>query len=347
MAHYLVTGHTGFKGSWLTMLLAEQGHTVSGIALEPPDKSLFNSASVSELLASDIRCDIRNRDKLVTLFRRIQPDYVVHMAAQALVLESYRSPIETYETNVLGTLNVLSATEQTDSVKAQLVVTTDKVYSNDGRRKPYVESDPLGGNDPYSASKAAADILAQERLKRPEAKPGAIARAGNVIGAGDFSRNRLIPDIIRAVTENTTLQIRNPNAVRPWQHVLDCLSGYLDLLLALPEKKGQLAWNFGPGGAKGNTVDEVIRMSRKFLHSRLEVDYLPDLVAHEEQFLLLDSSLAQTQLGWSNRLNFADAIGWSLATAQVQPTALGRDLWTSQIREFLKTSNSDARNSRN
>lgn len=347
MAHYLITGHTGFKGSWLTMLLAEQGHNVSGIALEPPEKSLFNSASVSELLASDIRCDIRNRDKLVTLFQEIEPDYVVHLAAQALVLEGYRSPVETYETNVLGTLNVLCATEQTDSVKAQLVVTTDKVYRNDGRRKPYVESDPLGGNDPYSASKAAADILTQERLKRPGAKPGAIARAGNVIGAGDFSKNRLIPDIIRAVSEKVPLQVRNPQAVRPWQHVLDCLSGYLALLHALPNQHNQLAWNFGPRSGKGETVGEVIEVSQKLLDNSLAVDYLSNTGAHEEQFLLLDSSLAETRLGWSNRLSFGDALAWSLTTAQLEPTALERGLWSSQIREFLKASNSEAKNSRN
>ena len=340
MAHYLVTGHTGFKGSWLTMLLAEQGHDVSGIALDPEEESLFNKADVSQYLQSDIRCDIRNRDQLVDTFQKIQPDYVIHLAAQALVLEGYRKPIETYETNVLGTLNVLVATGQTDSVKAQLIVTTDKVYRNDGRKKPYVETDPLGGNDPYSASKAAADILAQERLRRPEAKPGAIARAGNVIGAGDYSKDRLIPDIIRSVAENVPLRIRNPKAVRPWQHVLDCLAGYLSLLHAVPKKIDPIAFNFGPGNGTGETVEEVIEMSQRHLCANIPADYLSDGGGQEEEFLLLDSSLAESQLGWSNQLNFAEAVRWSLASLQNEPAQVTGNLLASQIREFLKISHS-------
>ena len=335
MALYLVTGHTGFKGSWLTMLLAEQGHDVSGIALDPEEESLFNKADVSQYLQSDIRCDIRNRDQLVDTFQKIQPDYVIHLAAQALVLEGYRKPIETYETNVLGTLNVLVATEQTDSVKAQLIVTTDKVYRNDGRKKPYVETDPLGGNDPYSASKAAADILAQERLRRPEAKPGAIARAGNVIGAGEYSKNRLIPDIIRAVREEVPLVIRSPDAIRPWQHVLDCLAGYLSLLHAV-ERSGEVeAWNFGPLTQDAVPVRRVIESAKRnagLSLPRIEI-VAPQLP--ESAYLSLDSTKARDLLGWREKVDFDSSVTWALSELDSPSSAMLEKTVRSQIKEFL------------
>ena len=336
MAHYLVTGHTGFKGSWLTMLLAGQGHDVSGVALDPEEQSLFNRANVSQYLQSDIRCDIRSREQLIETVQRIQPDYVIHLAAQALVLEGYRKPIETYETNVLGTLNVLVATEQTDSVKAQLIVTTDKVYRNDGRKKPYVETDPLGGNDPYSASKAAADILAQERLKRPEAKPGAIARAGNVIGAGDYSKDRLIPDIIRAVREEEPLLIRNPDAIRPWQHVLDCLQGYLISLHAV-DKSGKVeAWNFGPSNEDLVTVRAVIEAAKNYPDLPLSDVQIVEPEFPESTYLLLDSTKVRDLLGWRDKIDLHASVSWALAELSESPKAEIGSLVREQIGDFLK-----------
>jgi len=246
MAHYLVTGHTGFKGSWLTLLLKAKGHKVSGIALDPPQESLFERAKISQDLAHDVRIDVRNREAVIQAFGEIKPDFVIHMAAQALVLEGYRNPRETYEINVNGTLNVLEASEISASVRAQIIVTTDKVYENRGLNRPYVESDPLGGNDPYSASKAMADILAQEHLARKGATPGAVVRAGNVVGAGDYSRGRLIPDFVRANQVGAKLTVRHPEATRPWQHVLDCLGGYLLLLDAVDSRGFRGQWNFGP-----------------------------------------------------------------------------------------------------
>jgi len=313
MAHYLITGHTGFKGSWLSLLLKSRGHEVSGLALEPAADSLFSRANIAADMVHDLRVDIRNRNATVEAFKQVAPDYVIHLAAQALVREGYRKPVETYETNVNGTMHVLEASDRTDSVKSQLIVTTDKVYRNDGHSRPYVESDPLGGKDPYSASKAMADILAQEWLGSGRSKPGAIARAGNVIGAGDSSKERLIPDIIRASRSGEPLIVRYPQAVRPWQHVLDCLNGYLMLLDNVDGAGIDRVLNFGPGPGMMLRVSEVIDLSLDVLRaSKLEVvlegsDFTEDLL------LVLDSARASQLLGWSNGYSTETAIRDALA----------------------------------
>lgn len=332
MSHFLITGHTGFKGSWLTLLLRARGHQVSGIALDPLERSLFNEGNVSDELLHDLRVDVRDRPALIEAFEEVSPDLVIHLAAQALVGEGFGKPLETYETNVLGTLNVLYAVDNTDSVEAQLVVTTDKVYRSKGTRRPYIEEDSLGGDDPYSASKAMADILAQQWLARPDAKPGAVARAGNVIGAGDHSANRLIPDIHRAVRAGTSLEIRFPEAVRPWQHVLDCLNGYLILLQNVHENGLAGAWNVGPTVGQVFSVEKVVTLANTILGDQAPLASTVMNQFEEDSFLAIDSSKIRAGVGWSDRLALKASLEWSLA--ELLHSAPIADLVRNQVRLF-------------
>lgn len=308
MSHYLITGHTGFKGAWLIFLLKSRGHDVSGLALNPVPGSIFARANLNEVLIRDFRIDVRDRELTVRAIQAAQPDFVVHLAAQALVREGYRNPLATYETNVLGTLNVLEAVGLTESVKAQLIVTTDKVYLDQGSERFYVENDPIGGHDPYSASKAMADILAGEFLAREGAKPGAVARAGNVIGAGDVSDERLIPDIVGAIENRGRLVLRYPDAKRPWQHVLDCLDGYLRLLHATAESGLNGPFNFGPQEGATLSVRDVVRMVQEELDLPLEAVMGREQVFHESPYLALDSSKARSVLGWEEAFNLERAL---------------------------------------
>ncbi len=259
--HFLITGHTGFKGAWLSLILQQRGHLVSGISLPSEVGSLFERAKIGKHLENDIYCDIRDLTKLTTSFKKINPDVVIHLAAQALVRESYRNPIVTFETNVTGTLNVLQASQQIGQLKAQLIVTTDKVYKNISKSSGYVETEALGGQDPYSASKAMADIATQSWLSSFENAPTAIARAGNVLGGGDVCADRLITDLIHSYSSGITPKLRAPNSVRPWQHVLDCLNGYLTLVDAVVENKADGAWNFGPDENQSKTVADVANIA--------------------------------------------------------------------------------------
>lgn len=336
MSHFLITGHTGFKGSWATMLLNSLGHRVSGFALEPDEESLFRRAAVSTRLVHDIRGDIRNQNQLVSAMKQVQPDYVLHFAAQALVLEGYRRPSYTYDTNFMGTLNVLEATAVTDSVRAQLIVTTDKVYLNQGVGRPYLESDPLGGKDPYSASKAAADILAQERLSSADSKPGAIARAGNVIGAGDYAKNRLLPDLVRAVRANTSMPVRNPEATRPWQHVLDCLNGYLILVREIEKNGVSGPWNFGPAADSTRTVADVLGISKDSVDFVISYPESPTDTLAEEPFLSLDSSRARERLDWRDYIDIDTGVAWSLIEVSRRRNVNMADAIESQISQFLE-----------
>ena len=310
--HFLITGHTGFKGAWLSLLLHERGHRVSGISLEPVTDSLFNKAKVSELLEVDIRCDIRNLDELQKHFNAVNPDVVIHLAAQALVRESYKNPITTFDTNVMGTINVLKASHAIRGLQAQLIITTDKVYKNVNKASGYIESEALGGQDPYSASKAMADIATQSWLASFQNAPTAIERAGNVVGGGDVCADRLIPDLANSYKLGLTPQLRAPNSVRPWQHVLDCLNGYLMLVDALISGDGNQAWNFGPNETQIRTVAEVadIAATTWGLQKKWEQD--PSENPHEASLLLLNSNKARTELGWHDKLNFEESIGWTM-----------------------------------
>ena len=309
--HFLITGHTGFKGAWLTLILRERGHLVSGISLPPEAGSLFERANVGKFLENDIHCDIRHLKNLTSHFERINPDVVIHLAAQPLVRESYKNPIETFETNVMGTVNVLKASQQLKQLKAQLIVTTDKVYKNIIKSSGFVETEPLGGQDPYSASKAMADIATQSWLSSFENSPSAIARAGNVLGGGDVCADRLIPDLINSYSTGITPKLRAPNSVRPWQHVLDCLNGYLMLVNAVIEKNVDGAWNFGPDEDQSKTVAEVADIAAKVWG--VEKAWENDLGQHphEASTLILNSNKARTELGWSDKLSFEETVEWT------------------------------------
>jgi CDP-glucose 4,6-dehydratase len=305
-----LSGHTGFKGSWLAILLEHRGDSVAGVALDPEPGSLFDLADISQDLTADDRLDIRDAEELRSIVAQQEPELFFHLAAQPLVRESYRNPEATMSTNVTGTMNVLEAVRHSPSMRAQVIVTTDKVYRNVGKREGYVESDPLGGDDPYSASKAMADILAQSWARSFELPPMAIARAGNVIGGGDVSQDRLLPDLMRSFAAGRTARIRYPNAVRPWQHVLDCLNGYLLLSDALLVGNGAGAWNFGPPPQNVVSVGEVADIAARLWGSDASWEVDGDDHPHEAAFLTLDSTKARTELHWRDRLDVEEAIGW-------------------------------------
>ena len=312
--HVLITGHTGFKGSWLIAMLHHQGVRVSGIALDPVKDGIFEKAALQELLAHDIRLDIRDSAELTKAFQRVSPDVVIHLAAQPLVLASYEKPSETYETNVTGTLNVLQAADATSSVEATLIITTDKVYRQvAGVEKAFVESDEMGAADPYSTSKAMADLLTQSWIaSHPEARI-AIARAGNVIGGGDVAENRLLPDLVNAFAAGKPGAVRNPSSVRPWQHVLDCLAGYISLTEALLSGKAKSgAFNFGPSPEAPLDVNEVATLAASVWGQGAEWRIEGRDQPHESNFLILDSEKSKSILGWSEKLASKEAITWSI-----------------------------------
>jgi CDP-glucose 4,6-dehydratase len=334
--HYLITGHTGFKGSWLVMVLSAMGHKVSGIALEPDRESLFNQACISDFLEFDFRIDIRDFVSLEEAISQIKPDVVIHLAAQPLVRYSYKHPIETFETNVMGTLNVLESTKSLIDLQATLIITTDKVYRNISKQSGYVEDDPLGGDDPYSASKAAADIATRSWATSFAKSPIAIARAGNVIGGGDWAEDRLIPDVFRSYRESKSPVLRNPDSIRPWQHVLDCLNGYLILVDSMIENATNGEWNFGPNHLERHSVSDVIKKFAavsRVSTSAWDLDEAEN--PKESEFLLLDSSKARRELGWQDFLTFESAVEWTALWYQNFDAEGARDLSLAQIKAFF------------
>ena len=337
--HYLVTGHTGFKGSWLSLMLQMQGHTVSGISLDPLEKSLFNQASLSEIFANDVRLDIRNREELVRTIEKIDPEVIIHLAAQPLVRESYKFPVETFETNVIGTLNVLEATRYLKNLKATLVITTDKVYKNHNHLRGYVETDELGGDDPYSASKAAADIATQSWIKSFATSPMAIARAGNVIGGGDWASDRIIPDLVKAYSTGDLPILRYPDAIRPWQHVFDCLNGYLALVNAQLSTGVGGEWNFGPDLAQKHSVAELVAAFARGWGVLGSQSWKSDGAEHphEAGYLLLDSTKARKELSWIDKLGFEETINWTVDWYKNSENHSIRSLCENQINRFARS----------
>jgi CDP-glucose 4,6-dehydratase len=307
---YLITGHTGFKGSWLAAKLKIEGHKVFGISLNPPKKSLFNLAEVSQYMDRDIRVDIRNVKSLEKAILKLNPEVIVHLAAQSLVLESYRNPIYTYETNVIGTLNLLNSSVRADELKAILIITSDKVYKKKTTKEAFVESDPLGGDDPYSSSKAAKDIVTQAWRTSFGRIPIAIARSGNVIGGGDWSTDRIIPDLVNSLTEGKELLVRNLYSVRPWQHVLDCLNGYQLLIKQQLEMGLQGEWNFGPGPNSNFTVNDLIENFCQAWGKDVKIKIVPRQVKELES-LSIDSNHSRLNLGWTEKLNFRKTLDWT------------------------------------
>lgn len=297
-----LTGHTGFKGSWLSLWLVSLGASVKGFSLEPPTSpSLFNEAKIDSIVDSQIG-DIRDQSVLHESMLAFNPDILIHMAAQPLVRYSYEEPIETYEVNVIGTAKVLEAARSCPNLKAVINITTDKCYENDGRLEGYKESDPMGGYDPYSSSKGCAELVASSYRRSFLQDQGigiASVRAGNVIGGGDWADDRLIPDILRSFEKKKPVVVRNPKATRPWQHVLEPLSGYLILAQKLykDQKKYSEGWNFGPNDDDAKPVDWILdEMILKWPNSSWRLD--SDSNPYEASFLKLDISKAKSKLGW-------------------------------------------------
>ena len=297
----LVTGHTGFKGSWLSLWLHELGANISGISLSP--ESSPNHWDMLGLCVDDRRIDVRDFDGISKAVQEIQPDIVFHLAAQPLVRRSYRDPLETWSTNVMGTANILEACRLTSSVSAVVVVTTDKCYQNNEWTWGYRETDSLGGHDPYSASKAGAELVTasfrDSFFNKSNDLYVATARAGNVIGGGDWSEDRLIPDLIRSMQANKSTEIRSPNSTRPWQHVLEPLSGYLLLgqKLLLGDKAFADAWNFGPEPSGNQPVSKIVLNLGK-IWGELKWHTSNKRHPHEANLLYLDSSKARNKLNW-------------------------------------------------
>lgn len=292
-------------------MLQIRGHTVSGISLNPSQNSLFVKAEIGKIFKNEIRQDIRNYESLKKEFMEINPDVVIHLAAQPLVRESYKNPKETYETNIIGTLNVLNASNHCENLKAQLIITTDKVYKNNNQIKGYLETDLLGGNDPYSASKSAADEITQTWLRNVNAIPTGIARAGNVIGGGDFNKDRLVPDLVESFIQGNAPVLRNPQSIRPWQHVLDCLSGYLDFIDMLLKSGKSEILNFGPSTEEIYTVEQVLLEMSSYFPNSGEWIFDKSNNPHESEILLLNSNKARRLLDWKDKLNFHESIRWT------------------------------------
>jgi CDP-glucose 4,6-dehydratase len=316
----LITGHTGFKGSWLSLWLHHLGARVSGYATQPPtDPSLFELASVASSMKSIIG-DVRDIACLNTAMQSTQPEILFHMAAQPLVRPSYENPVETFSTNIMGTVNVLEAVRRTDTVRAVVIVTSDKCYENREWLWGYRENEAMGGHDPYSCSKACVELVTasyRHSFFSPTDTEShypciASARAGNVIGGGDWAVDRLVPDIVRALLENRAAIIRNPLAIRPWQHVLEPLCGYLTLTEFLCEARHRAAeaWNFGPNEENVRSVDDVCDgiIRRWGGGSRWEKDLSAN--SHEAHLLKLDSSKARSKLSWKTMLSFEETLDW-------------------------------------
>lgn len=316
----LVTGHTGFKGSWLSIWLHELGVEVVGVGLNPfSERDNFVLSGIGHKIMADIRADIRDLNKMKEIFALYQPEIVFHLAAQPLVRLSYEIPVETYETNVMGSIHVMEAIRATKSVKVGVMITTDKCYENREQMTGYKEDDPFGGYDPYSSSKGACEIAIQSwRLSffnpddfgKKHSVSLASVRAGNVIGGGDWALDRIIPDCVKALEAGRPIDIRSPKAIRPWEHVLEPLSGYMMLAQKMWDEptKWCEGWNFGPESESVSTVWEVAtELVNNFGYGELKDSSDPNAV-HEAKLLMLDITKAKTRLGWKPRMNMKQCL---------------------------------------
>lgn len=333
----LITGHTGFKGSWLALALDAVGAKVTGISLDTPTAP--NHWDILKLRMDDQRADVRDAEKIKRAVQAAKPEIVFHLAAQSLVRRSYREPLLTWETNVLGTANVLEACHEAPGVKAIVAVTTDKCYENKESPEGYCEIDPLGGHDPYSASKAAAEMVAASYRNAFFLEKNillATARAGNVIGGGDWSEDRLIPDLARAVGRKQPLEIRSPNATRPWQHVLDISAGYLLLgeKLLAGKKEYAEAWNFGPDKGAECAVSELL-LKLKAHWPQISWKITGGRHPHETTMLKLNSGKARARLGWKPRLSLDD--GLKLTAEWYRRFMDGDIISRKQLGDYMRT----------
>ncbi len=345
----LVTGHTGFKGSWLSIWLNELGAEVVGIGLDPySEKDNYVLSGIGDKIRADIRADIQDLQKMKEIFVEYQPEVVFHLAAQPLVRLSYEIPVETYQANVMGTINIMEAIRATDSVKVGVMITTDKCYDNMEQMCGYKEDDPFGGYDPYSSSKGACEIAIQswrrsffnpEDYGKKHHMSLASVRAGNVIGGGDWAKDRIIPDCIRAIEAGKPINIRSPKAVRPWEHVLEPLSGYMLLAQKMWENPTEYCegWNFGPETDAVSTVWEVAtKLVESFGKGELK-DVSDPNALHEANLLMLDITKAKTRLGWKPRLNAIETIGLVTDWYKRYQKEDVYELCINEINSFLKS----------
>lgn len=332
----LVTGHTGFKGSWLTAWLRRLGAEVLGYALPPAtDPSLFAAAGVAEGI-THVEGDVRDLPALTAAVAGFRPEVVLHLAAQSLVRPSYDDPVATYAVNVMGTVNLLEAARACPDVRVIVVVTSDKCFENKEWLWPYREGEALGGRDPYSSSKACAELVTSAYRDSFLSEAGiavATARAGNVLGGGDWAHDRLVPDIVRSIIAGSPLVLRYPDAIRPWQHVLDPLGGYLVLAQHLWERPDIAgAWNFAPGNEEGWPVRRIVRRLAELLDRPGEWSRQEGPIPHEAGYLRLDASKARAQLGWRPRFGIDETLGliaeWHSGFASGRPAAelVGREI---------------------
>lgn len=340
----LITGHTGFKGTWLSLWLNHFGAELIGYALAPPsDLSLSELVKLDELMNS-VKGDIRNYEQLKQVIEETRPEIIIHMAAQSLVRPSYDDPITTYSTNVMGTVNLLEAVRRVGGVRVVVIVTSDKCYENREWVWGYRETDPMGGYDPYSSSKGCAELVTaafrNSFFNSHNANTVALAsvRAGNVIGGGDWAKDRLIPDIIRACIQDEPIIIRNPNAVRPWQHVLEPISGYLTLAEKLWESDENYAegWNFGPYDEDAKPVIWIVQRMVKLWGGNSSWKTDDQKHPHEAHYLKLDCSQARSRLSWKPTSNLEKALEW--VVSWYRQFDIGKDaraITLAQIKEFL------------
>ena len=337
----LITGHTGFKGTWLARTLILAGAEVHGLALAPEVGSIYSRINDMEIFSSTI-LDIRNRADINTYFVNKKFDSIFHLAAQPLVLKSYKEPIETFETNVMGTAHVLDSIISNQSANWALVITTDKVYKNIEVAEGYSEEDALGGKDPYSASKSASEMVVNAWRAIAEQRESEIilcvARAGNVIGGGDISKDRLMPDLIRSFKTNTPAVIRNPNSLRPWQHVLDPINGYLKIGQRLSSNNEvATAYNFGPKDDSRLNVESMVKLACSMWEGN--AGYVVKNEVHppsESKLLWLSSERARHDLGWSNTLDATTAIRWTIDWEKKSLETDAKSAIDFQISEFFK-----------
>lgn len=339
-----ITGHTGFKGSWLCLWLHSLGAEISGYALKPPTRpSLFELCGIDKLVKSTV-ADVRDFKNLKKSLLSAKPEIIFHMAAQPLVLESYKDPVGTYSTNVLGTVHLLEAARACESVKAVVNVTSDKCYENKECLRGYVESEPMGGFDPYSNSKGCSELITSAYRNSffppsPSRSNAGIAsaRAGNVIGGGDWAADRLVPDCVRSLLKNQTIVVRNPGAIRPWQHVLEPLSGYLTLAERLYKNPSQYseAWNFGPDSRDEKPVRWIVKEFCADWGGNASFKIVSKKQPHEANYLKLDCSKAKTRLKWHPRWDLEQAIAKTVEWAKAYNDKKNlTEVCLRQIREY-------------
>lgn len=335
----VITGCTGFKGSWLSIILKKYGAKIYGIALKPNNKNdIFEKSNLTKKIKF-YECDINNSKKLNNLFQKIKPDITFHLAAQSLVLSSYKNKEETYKTNIIGSTNVIESCRNLKKKNILLITTTDKVYKNYNKKKYFNERDKIGGNDPYSASKAALEIICDyyfDISRKDKFFSLSVARSGNVIGGGDWSANRLLPDIIRAIQKKKNIIIRSPNSIRPWQHILDPLYGYLNLVEKnFFNKKYSKAYNFGPKNSSNQKVINIIRLIKKRvpgLKIVIKKNYF-----HESKYLKLNSYKSKNELSykqvWGLKKTLEKTLDWYFSFLKKRPVY---NLCLDDIKNFEK-----------